>query len=60
MRDKGTRAEITALPHEIPFLDPPELAEMKKTTRERDFVVIGELARLMEDAELQLRYSERS
>jgi hypothetical protein len=46
--------------HEIPFLDPPELAEMKKTTRERDYVVIGELARLMEDAELQLRYSERS
>jgi len=42
---------------EIPFLDPPELAEMKKTTRERDYVVIAELARLMEDAELQLRYS---
>ena len=42
---------------EIPFLDPPELAEMKKTNRERDYAVIGELARLMEDAELQLRYS---
>ncbi len=42
---------------EIPFLDPPELAEMKKTNRERDYAIIGELARLMEDAELQLRYS---
>ena len=41
----------------FPFLDPPALAEMKKTNRERDYAVIGELARLMEDAELQLRYS---
>ena len=32
---------------DIPFLDPPELAEMKKTNRERDYAVIGELARLM-------------
>lgn len=40
-----------------PFLDAPRLAEMKKTNRERDYVVIGELARLMEDVELQLRYS---
>ena len=41
----------------IPFLDPPDLAEMKKTNRERDYAVIGELARLMEDVELQIRYS---
>ena len=30
---------------------------MKKTNRERDYAVIGELARLMEDVELQIRYS---
>ena len=41
----------------VPFLDPPDLAEMKKTNRERDYAVIGELARLMEDVELQIRYS---
>ena len=41
----------------IPFLDPPDLAAMKKTNRERDYAVIGELARLMEDVELQIRYS---
>ena len=42
---------------EIPFLDPPDLAEMKKTNRERDYAVIGELARLMDDIDLQIRYS---
>lgn len=42
---------------DVPFLNPPELAEMKKTNRERDYAVIGELARLMDDAELELRYS---
>jgi len=41
----------------IPFLDPPNLAAMKQTNRERDYAVIGELARLMEDVELQIRYS---
>jgi len=41
----------------IPFLDPPDLAAMKKTNRERDYAVIGELARLMEDVELQILYS---
>ena len=42
---------------DVPFLDPPELAEMKKTNRERDYAVIGELARLIDDIELQIRYS---
>ena len=41
----------------IPFLDPPDLAEMKKTNRERDYAVIGELARLIEDVEVQIGYS---
>ncbi|MDX1973621.1 MAG: hypothetical protein SFY68_13915 [Candidatus Sumerlaeia bacterium] len=40
-----------------PFIDPPELAEMKKTNREKDFVVIGEIARLMKDPAEQLLYS---
>jgi hypothetical protein len=40
-----------------PFINPPELAEMKKTNREKDFVVIGEIARLMKDPAEQLLYS---
>lgn len=32
----------------VPFLDPRDLAEMKKTNREKDYVVIGELGRLMQ------------
>jgi hypothetical protein len=42
---------------DVPFLDLPELAEMKKTNRERDYAVIGELARRMPDVELQFLYS---
>lgn len=40
-----------------PFLDPPELAEMKKTNREKDYVVIGELGRIMTNPADQLLYS---
>lgn len=45
-----------------PALDPPvvdlrTLAEMKKTNREKDYVVIGELARRMPDVRDQLLYS---
>lgn len=33
----------------VPFVDAGTLAELKKTNREKDYVVIGELARLIED-----------
>jgi len=42
---------------DVPFLDLPELAEMKKTNRERDYAVIGELARRMQKVDLQILYS---
>jgi hypothetical protein len=35
----------------------PVLAELKKTNREKDYAVIGELARKMEDPRLQALYS---
>lgn len=41
----------------IPHVGPRELAEMKKTDREKDYAVIGELARLMENPSDQLLYS---
>ncbi len=40
-----------------PFLDVPQLAEIKKTNREKDYVVIGELARRMTDSTHQFLYS---
>jgi hypothetical protein len=33
----------------VPFVDAGTLAELKKTNREKDYAVIGELARLIED-----------
>jgi hypothetical protein len=42
---------------ELPFINPVQLAEIKKTNRERDYAVIGELARLMKDPADRLRYS---
>lgn len=39
------------------FLAPRDLAEMKKTNREKDYVVIGELGRLMTSIEERLLYS---
>jgi hypothetical protein len=40
-----------------PFVGLVDLARMKKTNREKDYVVIGELARRMSDVRDQLRYS---
>ena len=40
-----------------PVMDLRALAEIKKTDREKDYAVIGELARLMPDPRDQLRYS---
>ena len=41
----------------VPHAGRRDLAEMKKTDREKDYAVIGELARLMEDPADQLLYS---
>lgn len=41
----------------IPFVDAASLAELKKTNRERDYAVIGELARLMSGPREQLLHS---
>jgi hypothetical protein len=41
----------------LPFVDAAHLAEIKKTNREKDYAVIGELARLMNDPREQLLYS---
>lgn len=47
------KAEASA----FPLVPPAELAEMKKTMREKDYAVIGELARLLDEPESQLLYS---
>lgn len=49
-------AEVSS--HPVVALEP--LAAMKMTQREKDYAVIGELARRMEDARAQLRYSRSS
>ena len=41
----------------VPFTSARDLAELKKTNREKDYPVIGELARLMADPADQLLYS---
>jgi len=40
-----------------PVLPPPQLAQIKQTNREKDYVVIGELARLMNDPADQFLHS---
>jgi hypothetical protein len=45
---------------ELPFVGPVDLAEMKKTDREKDYPVIGELARLMASPTDRLLYSRSS
>lgn len=40
-----------------PVVDVPTLAQIKQTNREKDYAVIGELARLMHDSRDQLLYS---
>ena len=42
---------------EAPIVSLPVLAELKKTNREKDYAVIGELARQMEDPRLEALYS---
>ena len=42
---------------EVPVVGLPALAELKKTNREKDYAVIGELARRMDDPRLQALYS---
>ena len=42
---------------ELPFTSAPDLARIKMTQREKDYPVIGELARLMPRIEDQLRFS---
>jgi hypothetical protein len=39
---------------EVPFVDARNLIELKKTNREKDYAVIGELARLLTSPEEQL------
>lgn len=42
---------------DLAVVDVRRLAELKKTNRERDYSVIGELARIMRDPAEQMRYS---
>lgn len=42
---------------ELPFVDCPDLAELKKTNREKDYAIIGELSRKMALLEDRVRYS---
>jgi hypothetical protein len=42
---------------DLPVVPVPDLAELKKTNRERDYAVIGELARLVDDPTDQLLLS---
>ncbi len=47
----------TAEGQETPFLGAMDLAALKKTNREKDYAVIGELARRMPDLDSQILYS---
>jgi hypothetical protein len=42
---------------DLPFVDLPDLAELKKTNREKDYAVIGELSRRITVMEDRVRYS---
>lgn len=42
---------------DLPFVNLKDLCEMKKTNREKDYVVIGEMARMMKNIDEQLLYS---
>ncbi len=42
---------------DVPFVNLSDLAELKKTNREKDYTVIGELARNMQDIDDQIMYS---
>lgn len=47
----------SAARHDPPVVDLVALARIKETNREKDYAVIGELARLMVEPRAQLRYS---
>jgi hypothetical protein len=47
----------TPVQKEVPIVSLSVLAEIKKTNREKDYAVIGELARRMEDPRLRALYS---
>jgi hypothetical protein len=57
--DQGALQRVwgNAQEQEIPFLGAVDLADMKKTNHEKDYVVIGELARRMQDLDNQILYS---
>ena len=50
-------AEVHARNDEVPVLDVRRLIEIKRTNREKDYVIIGDLARLLADPRAQLRAS---
>ncbi len=49
--------EVAPSSSSVPYVNADQLAEMKKTNREKDYVVIGELARRMSCPKDQLLYS---
>ncbi len=50
-------AELDAAVPDVPVLDPRRLIALKRTNREKDYAVIGELARLLTDPREQIRAS---
>jgi hypothetical protein len=50
-------ARAAARRNDVPFVDVPTLIQLKKTNRERDYAVIGELARLESDPMQQMLVS---
>ncbi len=56
-RESLRRVWQNAEGQKVPFLGAVHLAAMKKTNREKDYVVIGELARRMSDVDDQILYS---
>ena len=53
-----TPAAVSSSPiHQTPVIDLRRLAELKKTNRERDYAVIGDLARRMDSPREQLLFS---
>ena len=56
-RLRAILASGQAVVQQAPIVSLPVLAELKKTNREKDYAVIGELARQMEDPRLEALYS---
>ena len=55
-----TSAELDYMTDDCPFIEAVPLAIIKKTSRERDYPVVGELARRTDSLEEQLRHSRSS